>query len=109
MEQNPQEEVTSSEIAFVAHMKGMSEFELFKEAWGEWHVENATDKDVEPAFSRYLKYGEVPPWVRGYVRQFFRDKTILEKERQKYIIGRFIFYAPLVIFFLLFLYFALKD
>ena len=98
--------IPSEQVGFIAHLKGVSEFELFKMAWNDWHRDRATDRTVEPAFDLFLARGEVPPWVRGYIRRELQDGKIMAREKEKQVRSLFIFYAPLGVFLLIFLFYA---
>ena len=92
-------------VGYVAQLMEISEFELFRRAWEAWHGEKIGDAGIEPHFNRYLDFNEVPFWVRSFVRDFLSDEVI-EKERERATLSSFIFYAPLLVFLLLFILIA---
>jgi len=90
-------------VGYVAQLMEISEFELFKRAWESWYAEEIDDAGIEPYFNKYLDFEEVPFWVRNFVRDFLSDEELVEKERDRATLSAFIYYAPLLVFLLLFI------
>lgn len=56
-------------VAHAAQRLGMSEFELFEAAHREWHLGEASVREIERHFVQYLFHGTAPSWVRAYIRR----------------------------------------
>ena len=78
---------------------GISEFQIFSDAWLAWYNEKPSEKTIEPYFINFLEQGVIPFWVRNYVRFTLNRKDLLQKEKRRLIIGIFTYYVPLLIFF----------
>jgi len=77
---------------------GISEFQIFSDAWQAWYNEKPSEKRMESYFINFLEQDAVPFWVRNYVRFIFNRKDLLEKEKNRLIIGTLTYYVPLLIF-----------
>jgi len=55
-------------VISAANYLEVSEFTIFKDAYTEWYGREASDKQVEKSFIRYLQENKVPFWVRNYAR-----------------------------------------
>lgn len=64
-------EQTLSNLAFAS---GLSVYDLFKAAGSAWNFSNGK---IENDFKRYLKQGDVPPYVRDYAKKHLltRDRS----------------------------------
>ncbi len=80
---------------------GVSEFQVFCDAWQAWYDEKPSEKRIEPYFVNFLGQDAVPFWVRNYVRLILNRKDLLQKERTRLVIGFVTYYIPLLIFFIL--------
>jgi hypothetical protein len=80
---------------------GVSEFQVFCDAWQAWYDIKPSEKRIEPYFVDFLGQDVVPFWVRNYVRPIVDGKDLLEKEKKRLIIGKLTYYIPLLIFFIL--------
>jgi hypothetical protein len=80
---------------------GVSELQIFSDAWREWYNEKPSEKKIEPYFVNFLEQDAIPFWVRNYVRFSLNRKDLLEKEKRRLIIGALTYYAPLLIFFVI--------
>lgn len=80
---------------------GVSEFQVFCNAWQAWYDEIPLEKRIEPFFIEFLGQAVVPFWVRNYVRIILNRKDLLEKEKKRLVIGMLTYYIPLLIFFIL--------
>jgi hypothetical protein len=80
---------------------GVSEFQVFCDAWEAWYNEKPAEKRIEPFFVNFLGQDEVPFWVRNYVRVILNRKDLRENEKKRLVIGGLTFYIPLFIFFVL--------
>ena len=80
---------------------GVSEFQVFCDAWQAWYDEKPVEKRIEPFFVNFLRQDAVPFWVRNYVRVVLNRKDLLEKEKKRLVVGGLTFYIPLFIFFVL--------
>jgi len=80
---------------------GVSEFQVFCDAWQAWYDAKPSEKRVEPYFVDFLGQDAVPFWVRNYVRPIVNRKDLLAKEKKRLVIGKVTYYIPLLIFFIL--------
>ena len=80
---------------------GVSEFQVFCDAWQAWYDEKPTEKRIEMYFLDFLGQDGVPFWVRNYVRVILNRKDLLAKEKKRLILGVLTYYIPLLIFFIL--------
>jgi hypothetical protein len=80
---------------------GISEFQIFCEAWQAWYDEKPSEKRIESYYIDFLGQEAVPFWVRNYVRVILNRKDLLEKEKKRLLIGVLTYYLPLLIFFVL--------
>jgi len=80
---------------------GVSEFQVFCDAWQSWYDEKPSEKRIEPYFVSFLGQQSVPFWVRNYVRVILNRHDLLEKEKKRLVIGALTYYVPLLIFFIL--------
>ena len=79
---------------------GISEFQIFSDAWMAWYNEKPSEKRIEPYFVNFLEQDAIPFWVRNYVRFILNRKDLLQRERRRLIIGTLTYYVPLLIFFI---------
>lgn len=79
----------------------ISEFQVFSDAWQAWFNEVPSEKRIEPFFVNFLDNGDVPFWVRNYVRTTLNRKDLLAKEKKRLVIGALTYYVPLLIFFII--------
>lgn len=80
---------------------GVSEFQVFCDAWQSWYDEKPSEKRIEPYFIDFLGRKSVPFWVRNYVRVILNRRVLFEEEKKRLIIGALTYYIPLLIFFIL--------
>ena len=80
---------------------GVSEFQVFCNAWQAWYDEMPSEKLIEPFFIRFLGEDAVPFWVRNYVREVLSRRDLLQQEKKRLTIGILTYYVPLLIFFIL--------
>ncbi|MDX1776631.1 MAG: hypothetical protein R3297_08610 [Desulfobulbales bacterium] len=80
---------------------GVSEFQVFCDAWHAWYDEKPAEKMIEPYFVDFLGQDAVPFWVRNYVRVILKRKDLLAKEKKRLVVGLVTYYVPLLIFFIL--------
>lgn len=80
---------------------GVSEFQIFCNAWQSWYDERPSEKGIELYFIDFLGRKSVPFWVRNYVRVILNRRDLLEEEKKRLIIGALTYYIPLLIFFIL--------
>ncbi len=83
---------------------GISEFQVFCNAWQAWYNEKPQEKRIESYFVDFLGKDIVPFWVRNYVRIIINRKDLHEKEKRRLAIGALTYYIPLLIFFILIMY-----
>lgn len=83
---------------------GISEFQVFCNAWQAWYDEKPAEKRIEPYFVNFLGRDVVPFWVRNYVRTILEGRDLLAQEKKRLIIGALTYYIPLLIFFILIMY-----
>jgi hypothetical protein len=55
----------------IAGIYNISIYDLFCTAADSWKI---PEKQMETAFKKYLKYGEIPYYVRDLVRQYKKDR-----------------------------------
>lgn len=53
-----------------AAIRDVSEFQLFSDAYREWHGHDPTGNALETEFGLYLRLGVVPEFVRHYLRTY---------------------------------------
>lgn len=80
---------------------GVSEFQVFCDAWQAWYDEKPSEKRIEPYFVNFLNEDAVPFWVRNYVRIILNRKDLVAKEEKSLVIGALTYYVSLLIFFIL--------
>ena len=65
------EELEDCDRLYYLHMeKGLSEYDLFQEAWLEYW--GRACQNIEPWFSSYILKDEVPYFVRQYIRKHWK-------------------------------------
>jgi hypothetical protein len=67
---NPQSAKDHTAMQATAAVRGVSEYQIFVDAYREWHGRDPGDNDIEPDFGRYLRSGVVPEVVRHYLRLY---------------------------------------
>jgi hypothetical protein len=77
---------------------GISEFQIFVDAWQAWYHEKPSEQSIEPYFVDFLQQNTIPFWVRNYVRFIINRKDLIAKEKKRLIIGTLTYYVPLLIF-----------
>lgn len=80
---------------------GISEFQVFCDAWQAWYDEKPSEKRIEPYFVDFLGHDAVPFWVLNYVRVIINRKDLVAKEKKRLVIGALTYYIPLLLFFIL--------
>ena len=55
-------------VVMSAETLGVSEFEVFRCAYESWYDHSASDAFIEDYFVPYMFHGEVPFWVRSFIR-----------------------------------------
>lgn len=80
---------------------GISEFQVFADAWQIWYNEKPSEKRIEPYFVDFLEHGAIPFWVRNHARFIINRKDLIAKEKKRLFIGALTYYLPLLIFFIL--------
>ncbi len=78
---------------------GISEFQIFFDAWQAWYNEKPSEKRIEPYYMNFLEQEAIPFWVRNYVRFILNRNDLIKKEKRRLIIGALTYYLPLLIFF----------
>ena len=53
-----------------AAVRDVSEYQLFVDAYREWHGQSAAEESLETQFGHYLRSGVVPEFVRHYLRSY---------------------------------------
>jgi hypothetical protein len=93
-------EPTDTQRVYIASAwLGISEFQIFSDAWQAWYHEKPSEKRIEGYFINFLGQDAIPFWVRNYVRFILNRKDLIAKERRRLIIGALTYYVPLLIFF----------
>ena len=80
---------------------GISEFQVFSDAWWEWYNEKPSEKRIESFYINFLEQDAVPFWVRNYVRNVLTRNDLRAIENKRVIVGKLTYYIPLLIFFIL--------
>jgi hypothetical protein len=83
---------------------GISEFQIFFDAWQAWYNKKPSEKRIEPYFVDFLERNVIPFWVRNYVRFILNRNDLIKKEKRRLIIGALTYYLPLLIFFMIILW-----
>ncbi|MGF1610764.1 MAG: hypothetical protein ACFCUQ_15290 [Kiloniellales bacterium] len=60
-------------VSAAAGLTSLSEYDLFRAAWHQWHGVAAREQRLEPAFARYLRDRKAPGWVRHFARRVIRQ------------------------------------
>jgi hypothetical protein len=89
------------QVYMASALLGVSEFQVFCDAWQAWYNEKPSEKRIEPYFVDFLGQDAVPFWVRNYVRLILNRKDLLRNEKKRLIIRILTYYVPLLIFFIL--------
>ncbi len=58
-----------AEVADAANLLQVGEFQLLQLAFHAWHERDMPQAMIDPIFTRYMLYNEVPFWARQYARQ----------------------------------------
>jgi len=89
------------QVHMAAVWLGVSEFQVFCDAWQAWYNEKPLEKRIEPYFVDFLGQDAVPFWVRNYIRIILNRKDLFQNEKKRVLIGALTYYIPLLIFFIL--------
>ena len=92
-----------------AALLGVSEFQLFADAWQAWYNEKPSEKRIEPYFVEFLDHRLVPFWVRNHVRQILSNEELLDRESKRLMVGTITYYGPLLAFFVLLMWYLMKG
>jgi hypothetical protein len=87
---------------------GVSEFQVFFDAWQAWYNDIPSEKRIEPYFIDFLGQDTVPFWVRNYVRFILSRKDLLAQEKKRLVLGALTYYLPLLLFFILIMWAIFK-
>ncbi|MFO8032114.1 MAG: hypothetical protein R6U22_06185 [Desulfohalobiaceae bacterium] len=83
--QQASRELTEAELLFLlARITETSEFEQFRRAAGNW---NHSRQKAEADFNRYLLQGELPHYVRDYLRRAQKSDPALQSQRGDFFSG----------------------
>jgi hypothetical protein len=64
---------------------GISEYELFIEAYRDWYGDNPNSKRIDALFGRYLHNMDLPFFVRHYARHYLdRHHEALQSFKEEY-------------------------
>jgi hypothetical protein len=80
---------------------GVSEFQVFFDAWQAWYHEKPSEKRIETYFVDFIEHNAIPFWVRNYVRFILNRKDLVAREKKRLIFGTLTYYLPLLFFFML--------
>jgi len=53
-----------------ASIREVSEYQIFSDAYRDWHGRDPEENALERDFGHYLRCGEVPEFVRHYLRTY---------------------------------------
>ena len=102
-------ELTDDQLLYkVAALLGVSEFQLFSDAWQAWYDEKPSEKRIEPYFIEFIDNSLMPFWVRNYVRNIISTKELLERERKLLIRGAITYYGPLLALFVFLMWYLIR-
>jgi hypothetical protein len=73
---------------------GISDFQIFFDAWQAWYNEKPSEKRIEPYYMNFLEQEAIPFWVRNYVRFILNRNDLIKKEKRRLIIGALTYYLP---------------
>ena len=62
---------------------GVSEYQLFIDAYREWYGHEPNPRTVDALFGEYLRSGELPPFVRHFARRFVASHPAHVQSLQK--------------------------
>jgi hypothetical protein len=91
-----------------ASLLGVSEFQLFTDAWQAWFDEIPSEKRIEPYFIQFLDQSLIPFWVRNYVREITSRKELLDREKKLLVTGTITYYGPLLALFIFLIWYLIK-
>lgn len=60
-------------VSRAAALASLSEFDLFRAAWQQWHGSAADERRMEQVFARYLQEQTAPGWVRHFARRIVAE------------------------------------
>jgi hypothetical protein len=110
MKFSQQKEQTDDQLLYKASsLLGISELQLFSDAWQAWYDEEPTEKRIEPYLIEFIDHNLVPFWVRNHVRKILSNKELLAREKKLLITGTITYYGPLIILFVLLIWYLLND
>ena len=54
----------------ITRIREVSEYQVFVDAYRDWHGSSPDDTEIEADFARYLRSGVAPEFVRHYLRTY---------------------------------------
>ena len=60
-------------ITKAATLLKTSEYRIFSEAYLNWYGDRADTADLDDIFSRFMMFGEIPPWADNYAQALIND------------------------------------
>ncbi len=103
-------ELTDDQLLYkAASLLGVSEFQLFADAWQAWYDEKPSEKRIEPYFVEFLAHSLVPFWVRSHVRKILSNRELLDRESRRLLTGTITYYGPLLAFFIFFMWYLMRG
>ena len=87
---------------------GVSEFQVFSDAWQAWYNDSPAEKRIEPYFIDFLEHDAAPFWVRNYARFVLNRKDLQHQEKKRLILGGVTYYLPLLFFFIVIMWTILR-
>jgi hypothetical protein len=92
-----------------ASLLGVSEFQLFADAYQAWYDEKPSEKRIESYFIQFLDHSLIPFWVRNYVRNIMSKKELLDREKKLLLRGTITYYGPLLVLFVFLMWYLMKS
>ena len=107
MQQSSNQSDDVYQVGFAARLLGMSDFQLFENAYHAWHGKKPSEELLEHFFNRFLLESVVPFWVRNYVRTFLNDPELQERLGKKRKVAACCYVVPIVVEYAVIMYFLL--
>ncbi len=95
----------AEQVAYASRLMEKGEFDLFSDAYVAWYGRKASEAEIESYFSRYIKRGVVPFWVRHKVRAFLSDPSLQKRLAKRRRVSLICYIVPLVAEYALLMYF----
>ena len=71
-------------VVSAANYMEVSEYAIFRNAYTDWYGKNASEKQIERLFVKYLIENKVPFWVRNYARSRIPEESAFRDQTKEY-------------------------